>query len=149
MKVTYDINGVIRDFNIKPGAILIDVLRKNGYLSVKKACDEGSCGICTIHVDDAPILSCCYLAAKADGHKITTIEGLKDEAEKLGKFITEEGTDQCGFCNPSLVMATIAMKKELVNPTENDIKEYLVGNTCRCSGYQGHHRAILKYMEVE
>ncbi|WBW95088.1 2Fe-2S iron-sulfur cluster-binding protein [Oceanirhabdus sp. W0125-5] len=149
MKVTYNINGVIRDINIEPGAILIDVLREYGYLSVKKACDEGTCGMCTIHVDDAPILSCCYLAAKADGHKITTIEGVKEEAEKLGKFIIQEGTDQCGFCNPSLVMAVIAMKKELVNPTENEIKQYLVGNTCRCSGYQGHHRAILKYMEVE
>lgn len=149
MNVTYNINGMKRSFEIEPGDMLIDVLRKHGYLSVKKACDEGVCGICTIHVDDKPVLSCSYLAAKAHGHKVTTIEGLKEEATKLAGFIVKEGTDQCGFCNPSFAMAVIAMKKELKNPSEDDIRKYLVGNTCRCSGYQGHHRAVMKYLEVE
>lgn len=149
MIINVSINGCEKSFNIQDHEMLIDVLRNNGYLSVKKSCDTSSCGICTVHVDDKPILSCSYLAARVHGKKITTVEGLQREVRELASFIVEEGAEQCGFCSPSLAMTVLAMKKELKNPTEEDIRNYLVGNTCRCSGFQGHMRAIKKYMGVK
>ena len=128
---------------------LVDTLRKAGYLSVKRGCDTGSCGLCTVWVEGKPVLSCSTLAVRATGKKITTIESLQDEALEFAGFMADEGAEQCGFCAPGFTMTVLAMKRELTNPTEDEIKHYLNGNLCRCTGYVSQLRAIKKYMGVE
>ncbi len=147
MTVTIILNGkkLVRD--ISPDMVLLDFVRENGCKSVKRGCDTSNCGLCTVFVDDKPVLSCSLLAARADGHKVTTLEGLQAEAEEFGAFLADQGAEQCGFCNPGLIMNAIALFRENPEPTENEIKEYLAGNLCRCSGYEGQLRAILNFME--
>lgn len=128
---------------------LVDTLRKAGYLSVKRGCDTGSCGLCTVWVEGKPVLSCSTLSVRVGGRKITTIESLQDEALEFAGFMADEGAEQCGFCAPGFTMTVLAMKRELTNPTEDEIKHYLNGNLCRCTGYVSQLRAIKKYMGVE
>ena len=149
MKIAVKLNNLDTFFEIEPGEFLLDVLRRNGYLSVKRGCDTSSCGVCTVLMDGSPILSCSMFAAKADGHGITTVEGLQQEVSELADFLTREGTDQCGYCNPGLALTILAMKNELESPTEDKIQHYLEGNLCRCSGYVGQLRAIKKYLGVK
>lgn len=147
MKVNVVVNGYKKVFEVNPGEYLLDTLRTNNYLSVKKGCDTSSCGVCTVLFDGKPVKSCSLLTAKTEGHEITTVEGIQKEAEKLSGHFGHEGADQCGYCNPSLALTVHAMKNELINPTDQDIKEYLVGNLCRCTGYQAQHIAIRSYLE--
>lgn len=128
--------------------MLLEILRELGFLSVKRGCDTTCCGLCTVWIDEKPMLSCSVPALRANGRKITTIEGVKEEAEKFAAIFTGEGAEQCGFCSPGFVMTVIAMKKELKNPTDEEIKHYLAGNLCRCTGYVGQLRAIKKFLEV-
>ncbi len=148
MKLELELNGTKRNMEIAPGETLYEVLKKWGIVSVKKSCGTGNCGVCTVLLDGRPIPSCSYLAAKAEGHQVTTIEGIAEEAEALGVLLNEEGAVQCGFCTPGFVLTVIAMKKELIEPTEEEIKNYLAANLCRCSGYEGQLRAVTRYMEV-
>lgn len=148
MNINLRVNNKKVSFDIKADEYLVEVLRRYGYLSVKKACDTGSCGVCTILIDGKPILSCSYYAIRANNKDITTIEGISEEGKKLGEFLVDEGVDQCGYCSPGLILTVIAMKKELINPTEKEVSQYLTGNLCRCTGYVGQLRAIMKYMEV-
>jgi carbon-monoxide dehydrogenase small subunit len=148
VNINLTVNNKKVSFDIKADEYLVEVLRRYGYLSVKKACDTGSCGVCTILIDGKPILSCSYYAIRANNKAITTIEGISEEGKKLGEFLVDEGVDQCGYCSPGLILTVIAMKKELINPTEKEISQYLTGNLCRCTGYVGQLRAIMKYMEV-
>ena len=147
MIVTITLNDkkIVRD--IAPDTFLIDFVRSEGCKSVKRGCDTSNCGLCTVFIDDKPALSCSVLAARADGHKVTTLEGLQKEAEEFGAFLADQGAEQCGFCNPGLIMNAIALFRENPQPTENEIKEYLAGNLCRCSGYEGQLRAILNFIE--
>lgn len=149
MEITVHINGVKKTLDVNPDEYLVEVLRRYGYLSVKKACDTGSCGVCSILINDKPTLSCSFLAVRADGMKVTTIEGVKEEAELVGGLLVDEGVDQCGYCSPGLVMTVIGMKKEMEDPSEEKITHYLNGNLCRCTGYVGQLRGILKYMGVQ
>ena len=135
--------------DIAPDMLLIDFLRSQGCYSVKRGCETSNCGLCTVFVDDRPVLSCSLLAARADGHKVTTLEGLQEEAEGFGAFIADEGAEQCGFCNPGLMMNGIAMFRENQDPTDKEIKEYLAGNLCRCSGYEGQLRGIRAYINYK
>ena len=100
-------------------------------------------------LDDVPVLSCSVLAARADGHRVTTLEGLQEEAAEFGAFIADQGAEQCGFCNPGFIMNVLAMEDELENPTEEDMKEYLAGNLCRCSGYESQLRAVKEYLKFK
>ncbi len=134
---------------IDPDEYLVDTLRKAGFLSVKRGCDTGSCGLCTVWVEGKPVLSCSTLAVRVSGKKITTIEALQDEALEFARFMADEGAEQCGFCAPGFTMTVLAMKRELKDPTEEEIKHYLNGNLCRCTGYVSQLRAIKKYMGVE
>jgi len=149
VKINLTINGGQRNIDIEPDEMLLDMLRKSGFLSVKRGCDTGACGVCTVLLDGYPIPSCTCYAAKAEGHNITTIEGVQKEALEIAQFLVAEGVEQCGYCSPGFALAILGMIKELNNPTEDDIKHYLVGNLCRCSGYVGHLRAIKKYLEVK
>lgn len=148
MIINLHINGKKKSFDVAPDEYLVEVLRRYGYLSVKKACDTGSCGVCTVLVDGSPVLSCSYFAVRADNKSITTVEGISGEDRNLGEFLVDEGVDQCGYCSPGLILTVIAMKKELKNPTKESITQYLTGNLCRCTGYVGQLRAIMRYMEV-
>ena len=149
MQLETNINGrpVVLDF--VPGEFLATTLRRYGYLSVKEGCNTGSCGLCTVWLDGKPTLSCSTLTARTLEREITTIEALQEEAEGFGRFMVAEGAEQCGYCAPGFVMTVLAMKRELEAPTEDDIRHYLAGNLCRCSGYKGQLRAIKKYMGVE
>lgn len=93
-----------------------------------------------------PVLSCGLLVARAAGHKITTMEGLQKEAAEFGAFIADQGAEQCGFCNPGMIMNALALMRENPEPTEEEIKEFLAGNLCRCSGYEGQLRGIQNFI---
>lgn len=149
MKISMILNGNKIEQEIKPDMLLIDFVREQGCYSVKRGCETSNCGLCTVFMDEKPVLSCSVLAARADGHKIDTLEGLQEEAEQFGAFIAKQGAEQCGFCNPGMVMNAIAMFRENPDPTEEEIKEYLAGNLCRCSGYEGQLRGILDFLEYK
>lgn len=146
MEINFILNGKRRIEDIKPDTVLLDLLRKLGCYSVKRGCDSSNCGICTVFVDDRPVLSCRVLAASIDSHNITTLEGLQDEAEEFGAFIADQGAEQCGFCNPGFMMNAIALLKDNPDPSDDDIREYLSGNLCRCSGYESQMRGIKAYV---
>ena len=146
MEIDIRVNGRAVREQIEPDLLLIDFLRAHGCLSVKRGCETSNCGLCTVFLDDKPILSCSMLAARADGHSVTTLEGLQEEASDFVGFIADQGADQCGFCNPGFVMNTIALLRENPDPTDDDIRAFLAGNLCRCSGYEGQLRGIRNYL---
>ncbi|PLX68924.1 MAG: (2Fe-2S)-binding protein [Denitrovibrio sp.] len=148
MKVDTSINGRAMTLECENGEFLAGALRRYGFLSVKEGCDTGSCGLCTIWLNGKPALSCCLLTARVEGQEITTIEGMQEEAEEFAHFMVAEGAEQCGFCSPGFAMTVLAMKRELTNPTDDEVKNYMAGNLCRCSGYVGQTRALMKYLEV-
>lgn len=146
MEINIRVNGRAVREQIEPDLLLIDFLRAHGCLSVKRGCETSNCGLCTVFLDGKPILSCSMLAARADGHSVTTLEGLQEEASDFVGFIADQGADQCGFCNPGFVMNTIALLRENPDPTDDDIRAFLAGNLCRCSGYEGQLRGIRNYL---
>lgn len=147
MLVSIRLNGKIVNDNIDADMLLIDFVRKHGCFSVKRGCETSNCGLCTVFLDNKPVLSCSVLAAKANGREVTTLEGLQEEAREFGAFIAEQGAEQCGFCNPGFIMNAIALFRENPNPTDEEIKEYLAGNLCRCSGYEGQLRGIKNFIK--
>ena len=147
MEIKIKLNGKQVAASVEPDMLLIDFLRKQGCVSVKCGCETTNCGLCTVLMDEVPVLSCAVLAARADGHSILTLEGLQEEASEFIGFIADQGADQCGFCNPGFVMNTIALLRENPDPTDNQIKAYLAGNLCRCSGYDGQLRGIRAFLE--
>jgi carbon-monoxide dehydrogenase small subunit len=149
MKINLKINGQSRQFLIEPNEYLLDVLRKNDYLSVRRGCDNTSCGVCTVLLDNKPVPSCSVLAARCENKEITTVEGIEKEVEKLAKYFGELGADQCGYCNPSMALTVYSLKLENKNANIEEVKEYLVGNLCRCTGYVAQHEAIMKYLGDE
>lgn len=147
MQISLILNGKKIVDEISPDMLLLDFVRNHGCYSVKCGCETANCGLCTVFYDEKPVLSCSVLAARADGHKVDTLEGLQKEAEEFGTFIADQGAEQCGFCNPGMIMNAIALFRENENPTDEEIKEYLAGNLCRCSGYEGQLRGIHAFME--
>ena len=146
MQITLTLNDKKLTADVAPDTLLIDFVRGHGCLSVKRGCETSNCGLCTVFLDDKPVLSCSVLAARADGHKVTTLEGLQDEAAEFGAFIADQGAEQCGFCNPGFIMNALALIREKEYPTDEEIKEYLSGNLCRCSGYEGQLRGIQNFL---
>ncbi len=146
MKVKTKLNNKPVVFDIEPGEYLLDTLRKHPVTSVKRGCDAASCGVCTVLINNEPMLSCSLLTARTEGKEITTVEGIQDAIRTFYDYFGDEGADQCGFCNPALALTVYAMKHELTNPTLEEVREYLVGNLCRCSGYEAQYRAIYKYL---
>ena len=147
MEIKIKLNGKNITDKINADTLLIDFLRKHGCYSVKRGCETSNCGLCTVIMDDKPILSCSMLAARADGHTIFTLEGLQEEAKEFIGYIADRGAEQCGFCNPGMVINTIALLRENPDPTDNEICDYLAGNLCRCSGYEGQLAAIRNYLD--
>lgn len=149
MQIKLWINNKEYTDDISPDILLIDFLRANGQLSVKRGCETSNCGLCTVMLEGKPILSCSTLALRANGLHVTTIEGVQEQASEFGVFLADEGAEQCGFCSPGFIMNVLSMVKELKNPTEDEIKKYLEGNLCRCTGYMGQLRAIQKYIKIK
>lgn len=146
MKIQFTLNGKMVRATVEADTVLLDTLRAKGCYSVKRGCETSNCGLCTVWLNKKPILSCATLSVRADGCEVTTLEGIQEDALRFGEFLSGEGAEQCGFCNPGLIMNVIAMERELDQPSEDEIKEYLAGNLCRCSGYVGQLRAIRKYL---
>ena len=146
MEIKLKLNGKQIAASVEADTVLLDFLREKGCLSVKRGCDTSNCGLCTVLMDGKPILSCSTLAVRADGHEIFTLEGLQAEASDFVGFIADQGADQCGFCNPGFVMNTIALLRENPDPTDDEIRAFLAGNLCRCSGYDGQLRGIRNYL---
>ena len=149
MKIKLWINDKVYNDTIEPDMMLMDYLREKGFKSVKCGCDTTNCGLCTVYMDGKTVLSCSVPAARASGHHIVTLEGVAAEAEAFARFMAVQGAEQCGYCSPGLIMNVLALKREIPNPTMEQIKEYLSGNLCRCTGYQGQYRALAKYFGVE
>lgn len=148
MQITMTLNGKKIKDTIDADMLLIDFLRAHGCFSVKRGCETSNCGLCTVFMDEKPVLSCSVLAVRADGHDIRTLEGLQNEAAEFIGFIADQGADQCGFCNPGFVMNTIALLREIPDPTDDEIRAFLAGNLCRCSGYEGQLRGIRAYLDA-
>ena len=146
MEVTLTLNGKRITRSVDADMALLDFVRNEGCYSVKRGCDTSNCGLCTVFLDDKPVLSCSVLVARADGHRVTTMEGLQKEAAEFGAFIADQGAEQCGFCNPGMIMNALALFRENPEPSEDEIKEYLAGNLCRCSGYEGQLRGIQNFI---
>ena len=146
MEIKIKLNGTMVSDDVAADTLLIDFVRAHGCFSVKRGCETSSCGLCTVLMDDEPVLSCSTLAARATGRSVYTLEGLQEEASEFVGFIADQGAEQCGFCNPGFVMNTIALLRENPDPTDEEILAYLSGNLCRCSGYEGQLRGIRAFL---
>jgi len=147
MEIKLNLNGRAVCAAVQPDTLLLDFVRQQGCLSVKRGCETANCGLCTVLMDGKPVLSCATLAVRADGHSVQTLEGLQAEAADFVTFIADQGAEQCGFCNPGFVMNTLALLRENPDPTDDDIRAFLAGNLCRCSGYEGQLRGIRAYLD--
>ena len=146
MTIQFTLNHKKVSAEISPDTVLYDLVRSLGCASVKCGCETSNCGLCTVFLDDVPVLSCSVLAARADGRCVTTLEGLQQEAAEFGAFIADQGAEQFGFCNPGFIMNALALFRQNPDPGEDEIKEYLAGNLCRCSGYEGQLRGIQNFL---
>ena len=143
MKAEYTINGEEMTVEIEPGEILLDLLRRKGYKSVKEGCKTGDCGACMVLVNGRAMTSCTLFAAQVRGKEITTVEGLDDElAEELKEAFLDAGAVQCGFCIPGVLISAYSLLSTNPSPSENEIKAALDGNLCRCTGYVKQIEAI-------
>jgi aerobic carbon-monoxide dehydrogenase small subunit len=132
---------------VKPSATLLDVLRRDlGLKGTKRGCDQGHCGACTVLLNGKAVLACTLLAVQADGKSITTIEGLStgDQLHPLQEAFLEEGAIQCGFCTPGMILSAKALLDETQDPSEQEIREAVSGNLCRCTGYVKIVKAVQK-----
>ncbi len=148
--IEFILNGKPVKVYVEPNELLINVLRdKLGLTGAKYGCGIGECGACTVLLDGEPVLACLTLAMEVEGREVTTIEGLaKDtELDAIQKAFLEEAAVQCGFCTPGFILTAKALLKENPSPTEEEIKEYLRGNLCRCTGYVNIIKAIKKASE--
>lgn len=145
--IEFKLNGKQVKVNVEPNELLINVLRDKLLLTgTKYACGIGECGACTVLLDGEPVLACLTLAMEVEGKEITTIEGLSkdNELDLIQKAFLEEAAVQCGFCTPGFILVTKSLLEENPTPTEEEIKNYIRGNLCRCTGYVNIVKAIKK-----
>lgn len=141
------VNGERYDLEVAPQHLLLDVLREQlGLTGTKESCREGECGSCTVLLDGKPINSCLYLAVAAQGKEIITVEGLAKDGklDPVQAAFAVTGGTQCGYCTPGFIMSARALLDENPNPSEAEIREYLAGNLCRCTGYNHIVDAVLQ-----
>src|SRR6266550_657912 len=146
------VNGRSHELAIEPSKLLLDTLRQDLQLTgSKRACDDSSCGACTVLVDGIPMLSCAMLAASCEGQKITTIEGVSEHGSlaAIQKAYGDWGGAQCGFCTPGFIMPVKYILSTNPNPTEGEIRSALSSNLCRCTGYSQMYHAIKAAIEAE
>ena len=147
MQISLTVNGSPREADVEPRTLLVYLLREHlGLTGTNVGCDTSSCGACTVHLNGEAVKSCTVLAVQADGNDVTTIEGMAPSAEQLHPmqqaFYENHGL-QCGFCTPGMVMAATSLLKEIPNPTEQQVREGIEGNLCRCTGYHNIVKSIL------
>jgi carbon-monoxide dehydrogenase small subunit len=145
------INGVTYEVIIEPRRTLLEVLRDNlGLTGAKKACDTGECGACTVLMDGKPVASCLVLAVEAQGKDIVTIEGLAKDGQPhpIQQAFVDHGAIQCGFCTPGMILSAKALLDRNPKPTEDEVKDAIAGNLCRCTGYAKIIEAILAASQI-
>lgn len=138
MDIDITLNGTERTFEAERSDSLLDLLRRNGYTGTKRGCDTGNCGFCTVAIDGEPALSCVKPVATIDGTEIETIEslGTQDDLHPIQEAFVDNAALQCGFCIPGMIMRSRSLLVENPDPTEEEIREALSGNLCRCTGYE-------------
>ena len=142
---TLTVNGVRRELDVEPRELLVSALRDHlGLTGTNVGCDTSSCGSCTVHMDGQSVLACTILAVQADGAEITTIEGLSSNGDlhPMQRAFQENHALQCGYCTPGMVMAAVGVLQENPNPTDDEIRQGLEGNLCRCTGYHNIVKAV-------
>ena len=145
-KIRFTINGEVKEIEVEPNKTLLKMLREDlDLIGAKEGCGAGECGACTVLVDNEPVNSCLMLAVEADGKEILTIEGLSDgiNLDSIQESFLKYNAIQCGYCTPGMVMSAKALLNRNPHPTEEDVKEALAGNLCRCTGYQRIINAVL------
>jgi carbon-monoxide dehydrogenase small subunit len=145
VRVAISVNGARREADVEPRTLLADLLRDGfGLTGTKIGCDTTQCGACTVHLDGAAVKSCTVLAVQADGHEVTTIEGVGTAAalHPMQQAFWEQHGLQCGFCTPGMIMTAIDFLRERPDPSDDEIREALEGNLCRCTGYHNIVRAV-------
>jgi aerobic-type carbon monoxide dehydrogenase small subunit (CoxS/CutS family) len=146
------VNGRTHELAIEPSKLLLDVLRQDLDLTgSKRACDDSSCGACTVQIDGVPMLSCTMLAASCEGQEITTVEGVADHGSlaALQKAYGDFGGSQCGFCTPGFMMTIKWLLANNPDPSEDEIRDALSSNLCRCTGYSQMYQAIRAALDAE
>ena len=149
--INFILNGDPVEAIVQDNMTMVDFLRDGLNLTgTKRGCEEGECGACTIMLDGAPVASCMMLAVEADGHEITTIEGIANAGElhPVQKEFIDKWALQCGFCTPGMIMSAVALLNRNPNPTEYEIRDAIAGNLCRCTGYAKIVEAIGSAAEV-
>lgn len=150
--LSLNVNGREHEFACEPNALLLDALRIDlGLTGSKRACDDSSCGACTVLVNGTPMLSCALLAASCEGQKITTVEGIAEHGSlaAIQKAYGDWGGAQCGFCTPGFMVTVHWLLEQNPNPTEEEIRHALSGNLCRCTGYSQMYQAVKAAIEAE
>jgi carbon-monoxide dehydrogenase small subunit len=150
MKIEFTVNRRKRQFDVEPNTLLLNLLREDLSLTgTKYGCGIGECGSCTVLIDGEPVPSCLTLAVEVDGREVVTIEGIAKggNLSAVQEAFLEEGAIQCGYCTPGFVIASEALLKENPRPSEEEIREYLKGNLCRCTGYVNIVKAVKKAAE--
>jgi aerobic carbon-monoxide dehydrogenase small subunit len=138
MRIALSVNGAVHEADVWEGESLLYALRERlGLLGSKNACEQGECGSCSVLMDGTLVCACLVLAAQAQGHEIITVEGLGEDGElhRVQEAFVEAGAVQCGFCTPGLVVATVDLLAHNPDPADDEIREALSGNLCRCTGY--------------
>jgi len=138
MRIELTVNGERREADVWPGESLLFALRERlGLPGSKNACEQGECGSCSVLLDGTLVCACLILAAQAAGHEVVTVEGLAEDGElhRVQRAFVDAGAVQCGFCTPGLVVATADLLARTSDPTDDEIREALSGNLCRCTGY--------------
>ena len=145
MELHLTVNGVPLNWSIAPGELLLDVLRRQGYLGVKRGCEKGECGACAVLVDGKPINSCLMFAAQAEGRRILTVEGVAVDGklDLLQEAFLDHGAVQCGFCTSGMVISAKALLDRCPDPSEDQVRDALAGHLCRCTGYRKPVEAIM------
>jgi carbon-monoxide dehydrogenase small subunit len=144
-RVTVTVDGTQYTDDVEPRMLLVQYLRETlGKVGTVVGCDTSNCGACTVHLDGVSVKSCAVLAVQADGHEVTTIEGLADGAElhPLQQAFHENHALQCGFCTPGMIMQSAALLADNPDPSEDEVRHGLEGNLCRCTGYQNIVKAV-------
>ncbi|GAB3672578.1 (2Fe-2S)-binding protein [Saccharopolyspora tripterygii] len=147
MQVSINVNGEQRSHEVEDRALLVQYLRDDCELTgTNIGCDTTSCGACTVLLDGESVKSCTVLAAQAEGHDVTTIEGLAEgeQLHPMQRAFQKNHGLQCGYCTPGMVMASVSLVEENPNPSESDVRSGLEGNLCRCTGYHNIVQAVLE-----
>jgi aerobic-type carbon monoxide dehydrogenase small subunit (CoxS/CutS family) len=145
MKIILKVNGESKHWTIAPGDLLLDVLRREGYFGVKRGCEKGECGSCTVLVDGKPVNSCLMFAAHVDGSEVVTVEGIAhgNTLHPVQEAFLDRGAIQCGFCTGGMIVAAKALLDRNPVPSEEEVRDAMAGVFCRCTGYLKPIEAVM------